>query len=134
MYSMETVSWPGNTWIKIFLTKITYLFWILLCYPLNTSSFCIGSTSCCSLTMLVFSCSAFLWYPIVPLVFWCSVSVPPLFWYSAAVPCFGVSGFIVCRWTYKCKKYLTHFPLRFSFYTPWKHQVTSFLILSGGTK
>ena len=86
IYSMETVSWPGNISIKILLAKIAFLFWILLRYLLNMSSLCIGGNSCCSLAMLVFSCSTFLWYSDS------SANIPPLLWYSAGIP-----GFIVCH-------------------------------------
>ena len=112
IYSMETVSWPGNISIKILLAKITFLFWILLCYLLNMSSLCFGNTSCCSLAMLVLSCSAFLWYSD------CSVSVPPLFWYStdvpcSVVPCSCVPGFIV-SWD-GCNFYFLFWAIVYSF-------------------
>ena len=57
--------------IKIILAKKSFLFWILLFYLLNISSFCIGSISwCCFVAQPVFSSSAIPWYPD------CSASVP----------------------------------------------------------
>ena len=63
-----------NFSIKIFLTKKTFWFWILLCYLLNMSPFCIGSIfRCCfvvsSLCSLVFSCSVIRGISIIPPVY-----------------------------------------------------------------
>ena len=66
--------------IKILLVTITFLFWILLCYLLNMSSFCIGSISWCCFVVTLFRCSSH-----VPLFRGsnCSASIrlynPPLF-------------------------------------------------------
>ena len=49
--------------IKILLVTITFLFWILLCYLLNMSSFCIGSIfRCCFVVTLVFVFVFFLFF------------------------------------------------------------------------
>ena len=116
-----------NFFIKILLAKTTLLFWILFCYLLNMLSFCIGSTSCCCLAAPLFWCSfhvpLFRCIPIVLRVFCCSASVPvfhqpsgvPSVFRSSTgvpcsvVPCFGVTGFIVCPkqhpWTREKKSY-----------------------------
>ena len=81
--------------IKILLGKMTFLFWILLCYLPNMSSFCIGSISWCCFVVTLFRCSSHV--PLfrgIPLFRQCS-GVPPVFWCSASVPCSGVPGFIV---------------------------------------
>ena len=105
-----------NFSIKIPLAKRTLLFWILLCYLLNVSSFCIGSISWCCLAVPIFRCSShvplFHGIPIVPPVFGCSTSVPVFRLCSAGVPhvfrrcsvgvlcsvvlCSSVPCFIVC--------------------------------------
>ena len=83
---------------EILLATITFLFWILLCYLLNMSSFCIGSIFRCCFVML--RCSASLLMSTIPWYFDCSASfrlyVPPVFRCSAGVPCSGVPGFKVC--------------------------------------
>ena len=66
---------------EILLATITFLFWILLCYLLNMSSFCIGSIFRCCFVML--RCSASLLMSTIPWYFDCSASfrlyVPPVF-------------------------------------------------------
>ena len=63
--------------IKILLVTITFLFWILLCYLLNMSSFCIGSISWCWFVVTLFRCSShvplFRGIPIVLPVFGCMI-------------------------------------------------------------
>ena len=109
-----------NISIKIVLAKRTFLFWILLCYLLNMSSFCIDSISWCCFVVPLFSCLLMFHSPavfqlfcqcsVVPPVFRCSVSVP-VFRQRSGVPsvcrCFagapcsvvprsGVPSFVVC--------------------------------------
>ena len=92
-----------NYSIKILLAKITFLFWILLCYLLNMLSFCIGSISWGCFVITLFCCSShvplFRGIPIVLPVFRCSTSVP-VFRQWSGVPCSGVPGFIVFHWGY----------------------------------
>ena len=79
--------------IKILLAIITFLFWILLCYLLNMSSFCIGSISRCYFVVtfsaaLASPCSNIPCIPIaMPVLRRCSVfrsswfySMPPFQW------------------------------------------------------
>ena len=95
--------------LKILLVTITFLFWILLCYLLNMSSFCIGSISWCCFVVTLFHCSShvplFRSIPIVLPVFGCTshqcFGVPPVFRCPAGVQCSvvlcsGVPGFTVC--------------------------------------
>ena len=76
------IAWHGtflltrfNFSIKILLATITFLFWILLCYLLNMSSFCIGSISWFCFVAMLFHCSShvplFRGIPIVLSVFGC---------------------------------------------------------------
>ena len=98
------IAWHGNCLltgfnfsIKILLVTIFFLFWILLCYLLNMSFFCIGSFSWCCFVVTLFRCSChvplFRGIPIVTPVFGC---VSPVFRCSAGVPCSGVPTVIVC--------------------------------------
>ena len=68
-----------NFSIKILLAKITFLFWIVLCYLLNMSSFCIDSTSWCCLVVSLLRCFShvplFGSIPIVLPVFRCFAGV-----------------------------------------------------------
>ena len=113
----KLITWHGNCLlagfgfsIKILLVTITLLFWILLCYLLNMTLFCIGSISWCCFVVTLFRCSShvplFRGIPIVLPVFGCMFrqcsGVPPVSQFSAGVPrsvvpCSGVPGFIVCR-------------------------------------
>ena len=91
--------------IKILLAKIIFLFWILLRYLLNMSSFSIDSIFWCCFFVTSFRCSSH-----VPLfrgiltdlpVFRCSATVTVFDQCSAGVPCFvvpcsSVQHFIVC--------------------------------------
>ena len=100
-----------NFSIKILLAKITFLFWILLCYLLNMSSFCIGSISWCCFVVPLFRCSFHVplcrSIPIVSPVFRCFAGVSVFRQCSGVPPVFrrcsvfrssvsGVPGLIVC--------------------------------------
>ena len=92
-----------NFSIKILLAKITFLFWILLCYLFNMSSVCIGSISWCCFVVTLFRCSSH-----VPL-FRCIPIVLPVFPCSTGIPCsaFRCSVF-GCSWFYSMSSKL-HF-------------------------
>ena len=100
------ITWHGNCLltgfdfpIKILLAIITFLFWILLCYLLNMSSFCI---SWCCFVVTLLHCSSHV--PHYSMVFWlfcqysvvCSASVP-VFHQCSVFHSFSVPGFIVCH-------------------------------------
>ena len=89
-----------NFSIKILFIKLTFWFWILLCYLLNMFLLCIGSISwCCFVVLLLCWCSVLLFYGvlIVSLVFYCSVSVLVFYQYSTALLVFCSSVFW-CSW------------------------------------
>ena len=72
-----------NFSIKTLLATITFLFWILLCYLHNMSSFCVGSISWYCFVVTLSRCSShvplFRGIPIDLPVFRCSASFPPVF-------------------------------------------------------
>ena len=86
----------GNFIAWITLAKITFLFWIFLCYLLNMSSFCIASISWCYDVVPLFRCSShvplFRGIPIVSPVFRCFCSVSVFRQCTAGIPCSGVPG------------------------------------------
>ena len=107
----KLITWHGNCLlagfgfsIKILLVTITLLFWILLCYLLNMTLFCIGSISwCCFVVPLLFSCSTIPWYSDCPASI--RLYVPPVFRCSASVPVFRRcsafrSSVFRCSWFY----------------------------------
>ena len=94
-----------NFSMKILLAKINFLFWILLCYLLNMSSFCICSISWCCFDVPLFRCSSHVpllcSIPIVSPVFRCFAGVP-VFRQCSAVPPVFRRCFVFRRSVFRC--------------------------------
>ena len=85
--------------IKIFLAKITFLFWILLCYLLNMSSFFTSNTSWCCFVVTLFHCSSHVLIPI-PRYSDCSASIPLFHQCFSVLPAFYPCSMFWCSWFY----------------------------------
>ena len=99
-----------NFSIKILLPKITFWFWILLYYPLNMLSFCIGSISWCVFIVSLFRSCYF-----VPL-FRGILIVPPVFCCPFSVLLFLRCSVFRCSWFYSMLSWVDLILPRNAFY------------------